>query len=310
MEWNTLVTQPADEGVTQETGSVLAVPPLPAAAPMPPWNFEPLIKLGALAAGLSALAVLVGFAFERAFYGSLGLAWYLPNISAATAIQTGSVYISLLAAFAYMATNTLVRGTSVKRVDFIAGVVAAVAALTLFVPQFFSSWLSPKVEYYLAFFGVIVFMSSAGATLGIVFFQTRGQQTQWRHSHTGHIVWVYLTLAAFCPQRLGMAQAAFQMDLGSSDLPKIISSGSGVRADTRLVHLEGDTALVAQLEAGKQPVFQVLKVGQGIVVASTRGVDFSTTNAGAAPPARPASLATVAPIRSASSPAPANAASR
>jgi hypothetical protein len=252
------------------------------------WSFDALAKVGAIGAGLSALALLIGYALEQAYFSALGLNWYLPSLSSTSIIQQGVVFLGVVATSAFLSTAWLASGRSNKVVDRRAMYVGLLSLPLLLGPEFAGHWLSFRAAYLCTAVGAIALVASAGITLGIILHQTRGQQSRWRSLHTGNLAWVYLAVAVWCPPRIGETQAAYNLDSTSSDLPRVVAiSPPATPGDMRLVHLEGDTALVVLLSG--RPTFQIIKLGPGFMVESTKFLaPSSAASSGVALPSVPA----------------------
>jgi len=231
-----------------------------------------LPKLGGAVAGLSALALLVGWREAQAYFSALGTPWFTESVSAAGLITRSAGLMTTIAFSVVLSVYNLSQGTAtVKGLRRWSIILLFLAAPLFFAGSLPGNLFSKNGLYVCYILGAYATSISGGLTIGEVIARLSESDLQW----DGYHVWLLYLAVSYgifqAPDRIGYAQAQVDTDIGLSRLPKVVLTPVNVGESWRLVCIQGDKALLALLTTdGRDNVFRIVGVGDVQRISSTK----------------------------------------
>jgi hypothetical protein len=237
----------------------------PARAETPIFSLDFWSKSFGMVVGLSAPAVVIGYYYLKGYYRALGASWYVPNLSNASIVGAGvNVLLVLLFGFV-LAMSPWPRTQKGRRRLHVGASLLAIAALALvYLPQWVT--LSSSHGVGISLLGSGLLLLSGGMSLRLLMESVAVPDFKWSFEHTGEVVWLTALTFGMCLSNLPVAEAAHDLDASSSVLPRLtMPNVPGI--DLRLVHVEGDSALIVQLgKKGERAIFKMIKLDSTVAI--------------------------------------------
>jgi len=233
-----------------------------------------LPKLGGLVAGLSALALFFGWKEASTYYFELGAPWVAGMLSTSKLIQFSSRQISAIGFFAllsiYLITQQAVTEKSLRRWTL---VILFPALLFLVIGLLPASWFNfSPLNIYLFLTGSVFLISiAAGVTIGELIASLTNRKMVWSQYHYYLVYWVILYGLFQSTDINARANAEYEGNLKSSDLPIVSLAVPVPGKEWRLVtNIDSSFLVVSLAETKGDRVFRILSASDISSIKSTR----------------------------------------
>lgn len=233
--------------------------------------FAPVLKIGGMVSGFVAVSYLVGLAYVKMYFGTLGASWVIDLLSYAQIAKAGSSVATLVALLAFTALVDHARtGADPKSIETWArtsALIGIVPAGISFLPK---SVVSPQMASMCMLAMGFFLTASAGYTLAELIARFRQSKYKWTAHHLQLVFIIQIILLSTAPTLYGYSKA--KLDMEGESLPTVEGAGLEAGGPWRLVRsLDSGLLIVAPSpkSAKSEHVFRIVPPESQVTISST-----------------------------------------
>jgi hypothetical protein len=233
--------------------------------------FAPVLKIGGAISGFVAISYLIGLAYVKTYFATLGASWVVDLLSYAQIAKTGSPVATLVAFMAFTALVDHARtGADPKSIETWArysALVGIVPAGISFLPK---SVVSPQIASICMLAMGFFLTVSAGYTLAELIARFRQSNYKWTAHHLQLVFIIQVILLSSAPTIYGYSKA--KLDMEGESLPTVEGAGLETGGPWRLVRsLDSGLLVVARTPqpAKSEYAFRFVPSESQVTISST-----------------------------------------